>query len=146
MAGRRDARGVTVAVRALMLGVDHLRRSLAERYDVSVPGLITLAELRQWGPLTPKSIGDLLGWSTGGVTSLLDRLEHAGHVKRTPNPADRRSVLIEPTAQGNRIMEQAFTRLDIAIADAMDTSKVDREQLIAFLETTAANLAEAVDE
>lgn len=43
--------------------------------------------------------GDLARWSgltTGGVTVVLDRLEKAGYVKRQPNPADRRSILVQP--------------------------------------------------
>jgi DNA-binding MarR family transcriptional regulator len=43
--------------------------------------------------------GDLARWSgltTGGVTVVLDRLEKAGYIKRQPNPADRRSVLVQP--------------------------------------------------
>lgn len=36
-----------------------------------------------------------LGKST--LTSLLDRLEHAGHVRRVRSDADRRMILIEPT-------------------------------------------------
>ena len=37
------------------------------------------------------------------ITRLLDQLERKGHIRRTPNPNDRRSVLIELTESGAEI-------------------------------------------
>ena len=34
------------------------------------------------------------------MTNRLDRLEHAGLVRRLPDPADRRGTLVEPTEAG----------------------------------------------
>lgn len=49
---------------------------------------------------TPGELGRQLGLTTGATTNLLDRIEAAGLVRRTPNPADRRSVLLEATEEG----------------------------------------------
>ncbi|WP_078910043.1 MarR family winged helix-turn-helix transcriptional regulator [Streptomyces sp. NRRL S-87] len=38
-----------------------------------------------------------VGLDPSTVTKMLQRLEHAGHVRRRPDPADRRAVLIEAT-------------------------------------------------
>lgn len=43
---------------------------------------------------TAKSIADHLGISTAATTKLLDRLERANHVHRTPHPHDRRALAI----------------------------------------------------
>jgi DNA-binding MarR family transcriptional regulator len=50
--------------------------------------------LQLYGPSTPSSLTAWTGLSTGGVTVALDRLQKAGYIRREPNPADRRSLLI----------------------------------------------------
>ena len=40
------------------------------------------------------------------VTRLVDRLEKAGLASRRTNPDDRRSVLVQPTAKGRRVLRQ----------------------------------------
>lgn len=39
--------------------------------------------------------------STGAMTNRLDKLEARGLIKRTPDPQDRRGVLLEVTAEGD---------------------------------------------
>jgi len=48
--------------------------------------------------ITPRELADRLGFTTGSVTTMLDRLEHKGYVARHPHPTDRRKVLVLPTA------------------------------------------------
>jgi DNA-binding MarR family transcriptional regulator len=45
------------------------------------------------------------------VTRLVDRLERAGLVERLPNPADRRSVLVRATAEGQRVFAAVTPKL-----------------------------------
>jgi DNA-binding MarR family transcriptional regulator len=55
--------------------------------------------------------GDLARWSgltTGGVTVVLDRLEKAGYINRQPNPADRRSTLVQPVTAGLRKLQPIY--------------------------------------
>ena len=54
----------------------------------------------------PASIGDLVrvfGIKQSTFTSLLDRLEQAGFVRRTINPGDRRSFLIHISDEGREL-------------------------------------------
>ncbi len=46
------------------------------------------------GAVSAGRIAEHTGLTTGAVTGMIDRLTRAGYVERTPNPADRRSVLI----------------------------------------------------
>ncbi|MEU4264512.1 helix-turn-helix domain-containing protein [Streptomyces sp. NPDC025273] len=52
-------------------------------------------------PLTPGRLRDHLGLTSGAVTACLDRLERAGHIRRSRDSADRRVVHLhyEPTAR-----------------------------------------------
>ncbi len=49
--------------------------------------------------------------TTGAMTSRLDRLERAGLIRRTPDPADRRGVLIRLTPRGSKVARQALQEL-----------------------------------
>ena len=45
------------------------------------------------------------------TTRLIDRLEKAGLAERLPNPADRRSVLVRATVDGNRVFAAVTPKL-----------------------------------
>jgi DNA-binding MarR family transcriptional regulator len=53
--------------------------------------------MRAEGPITAGRLAELSGLSTGAVTGVIDRLEHAGFVRRVRDPHDRRKVLVEVT-------------------------------------------------
>jgi DNA-binding MarR family transcriptional regulator len=49
--------------------------------------------------------------TTGAMTALLDRLERAGLIRRPPDPADRRGVLVRLTPRGSKVARQALQEL-----------------------------------
>ncbi|MEU0564944.1 MarR family transcriptional regulator [Nonomuraea sp. NPDC005983] len=51
------------------------------------------------GPLTSGELSTQTGLTTGATTRLIDRLEKGGHVRRVPDPADRRKVIVETSGQ-----------------------------------------------
>ncbi|GGU45983.1 MarR family winged helix-turn-helix transcriptional regulator [Lentzea flava] len=51
------------------------------------------------GPMTPGELSAQTGLTTGPTTRLIDRLEEAGFVRRTPSPDDRRKVIVELLAE-----------------------------------------------
>ncbi len=53
-----------------------------------------------------------LGITTGGTSKLVDRIEASGYCRRLPNPADRRSSLLELTPKGQRMLAEAGVALD----------------------------------
>jgi DNA-binding MarR family transcriptional regulator len=58
------------------------------------------------GGVRPSDLADGLVVETQSITGLLDRMERSGLVRRVPNPEDRRSVFVEPTAKAR----EAFDR------------------------------------
>jgi len=48
----------------------------------------------------------------GGAGKLIDRIEASGYCRRRPNPADRRSSLLELTPAGRRLLADARTAFD----------------------------------
>jgi DNA-binding MarR family transcriptional regulator len=61
---------------------------------------LSVSDLRAWdllvsyGPMSASEFADLTGLTAGAVTGLIDRLAKAGAVKRSPDPKDRRKVII----------------------------------------------------
>ena len=60
--------------------------------------------------MSPTELSEIVVRSSGGMTQILDRLEHAGLIARTPDPADRRKVLIALTDEGMRTADAANAR------------------------------------
>ena len=53
-----------------------------------------------------------LGITTGGTSKLVDRVEASGYCRRLPNPADRRSSLLELTSEGRHMLAAAGVAFD----------------------------------
>lgn len=76
---------------------------------VSAAGGLVLGLLRDNGPLSPSEIGARLIVTRATVTGVVDSLERRGFVRRSPNPADRRSLLVELTPEGRDVVGQVRT-------------------------------------
>jgi DNA-binding MarR family transcriptional regulator len=59
------------------------------------------------GPLTPGELADWMAAPLTTVSSYVKRFEARGHVRRIPNPDDRRSYRLALTAQGAKSHERA---------------------------------------
>jgi DNA-binding MarR family transcriptional regulator len=74
------------------------RQAVAERIGLAGTDVECLDILQDEGRATVGRLAELTGLTTGSATRMVDRLEQAGYVKRIPDPADRRRVLVEPAA------------------------------------------------
>ena len=67
-----------------------------------------LATLRRHGPpfqLRPTDLTNASMLTSSGTTKRLDKLEHAGLIARSPDPADRRGTIITLTAAGRELID-----------------------------------------
>ncbi|SNS30120.1 MarR family winged helix-turn-helix transcriptional regulator [Actinoplanes regularis] len=79
-------------------------------YGIGRPEFDVLATLRRAGRpyrLSPGALAASMMLSTGGTTARIDRLEKAGLVARSPDPSDRRGVLVSLTDRGLEVVDQA---------------------------------------
>jgi DNA-binding MarR family transcriptional regulator len=88
---------VTDSLRALSTEIDRLDQAAADRYGLNRTDMRALDIINRSGPLAPTDLARLLGFTTGGVTTVLDRLEQAGYIRRRPASGDRRRLLVEVT-------------------------------------------------
>lgn len=71
------------------------RNAIARRLGLNITDSECLSILSIKGTLAPTELAHYTGLTTGSTTAMLDRLEKAGYIRRRPNPADRRGILIE---------------------------------------------------
>jgi DNA-binding MarR family transcriptional regulator len=86
----------------------------ARACELGATDLYALNILQLTGPMTPGELGTRTGLTTGPTTRLIDRLEQAGYVRRTPSPDDRRKVIVEPVgkpADLDRVMAPARQKI-----------------------------------
>jgi DNA-binding MarR family transcriptional regulator len=62
-----------------------------------------LTYLDRYGPASIRDLLRVFGLKQSTFTSLLDRLEAQGCVRRTTNPGDRRSFLVHVTPSGRKL-------------------------------------------
>ena len=98
----------------LLLCAGHLERAIVEAlqpFGLSFGDFDVLNTLRRRGDdegTNPRDLARSSLITSGAMTSRLDRLERAGLVRRGPDPADRRGVLVRLTEQGERLAEQSL--------------------------------------
>jgi DNA-binding MarR family transcriptional regulator len=104
-------RRVGMSLRALGSDLDALDEAVAARFGLHRTDLRCLEIVGRGGPLSAGALAEQAGLSTSAVTSVIDRAERAGHLRRLSDPQDRRRVLVEVTEQGRQRGRQAFSGL-----------------------------------
>jgi DNA-binding MarR family transcriptional regulator len=98
----------------------HILRSLFQRHSDAVLsqwGLNfnsygVLATLRRVGApyeLAPTELAQTLGFTAGGMSNLIARLEEQDLLRRTQDATDRRCVRVRLTPKGKRVADEAAT-------------------------------------
>jgi DNA-binding MarR family transcriptional regulator len=85
------------------------------------------------GALPLAHLGKLLQVHQTSVTSLVDRLEAQGLIKRTPHPTDRRSTIAQITPTGRSHLQKAIKRLNSELFRDLGLTGDEVQTLIALL-------------
>jgi DNA-binding MarR family transcriptional regulator len=89
----------------------HLREFLRVQHDTTLPRFDVMAALyRRREGVTMSELSRLLLVSNGNATTVVDRLENDGLVRRTPSETDRRTVFVALTPEGLRQFEGLATQ------------------------------------
>jgi DNA-binding MarR family transcriptional regulator len=85
--------------------------------------------------VTPGGLSSMLGLSAPATSAMLDRLERAGHVTRSPHPDDRRSVVVDVTDHAMDVGGRMFATLAAHLAPVVASrSEEELAVIAAFLE------------
>lgn len=82
---------------------------------------------------TPSRLAPWLGTDNAGITRLLDRLEAKGLIERRMNPADRRAIVVQPTAAGQALVPQLVPAFREVIAQLLDGFATDELPMLESL-------------
>lgn len=121
------------AVYSAGIAIQRVYKPLLDRLGLTYPQYLVLNVLwrqddeKEQG-LTVGGIAEALALESSTLTPLLKRLEAAGHVRRTRNPANERQVVVTLTAQGRALRTEAGC-LGHALAAAADQPPADLARL-----------------
>ena len=117
--------------------LDKARREAFTAHAIETWEFDVLAALRRAGrpyQLTPGALLRQTMVTSGTMTNRVDRLAQRGFVERSPDPSDRRGVLVRLTTTGKRAVDGAFETLLESERDLLsDLAPEDRGQLAALL-------------
>jgi DNA-binding MarR family transcriptional regulator len=105
-------------------------QSVAIRLGLSESDIDALELLIDSGAATAGRLAEAMGLTSGAVTRVIDRLEQAGYVRRTPDPADRRRVVIEVVPERIASVESLLESLERAFATEAARYSADQLETI----------------
>ena len=125
-----------------------LDRRIAATFGISQAAATALAVIDGAGaPLTPTQVAGRVLIASATTTATLDLLERRGWIRRVPNPADRRSVLIEITPEGRATTDQLLPGIRAVEQGIMSALTHDeREYLLDLLAKILTRTAEVAAE
>jgi DNA-binding MarR family transcriptional regulator len=125
-----------------------LDRRIAATFGISQAAATALAVIDGAGtPLTPSQVADRVLTASATMTATLDLLERRGWIRRVPNPADRRSVLIEITPEGRATTDQLLPGIRAVEQGILSALTHDeREYLLDLLAKILTRTAEVAAE
>jgi DNA-binding MarR family transcriptional regulator len=107
-----------------------LGQTVAIRLGLSESDVEALELLVDTGAETAGRLAELMGLTTGAVTRMIDRLEQAGYVRRTTDPADRRRVVVEPVAKRLGEIEPLLEGVGAITARELERYTPEQRELI----------------
>lgn len=137
-----DPSALRVVGRILRLA-GHLERRANQalgEFDLPVGGFDVLGTLRRAGKpyaLTPTQLMRSTMLTSGAMTNRIDRLEKQGLVERSPDPNDRRSLLVCLTRKGLKVIDRA---VPVRFAEADDATSALSARESGMLETLLSKM------
>ncbi|MGW6419958.1 MarR family winged helix-turn-helix transcriptional regulator [Streptomyces sp. NPDC055055] len=127
-----DLQSFAVALRRTQGEINRLVHGFAQTQGLHPTDVQALAVvLDSAEPLTPGRLREHLGLTSGAVTACLDRLERAGHIRRSRDSADRRVVHVRYEEGAKAAARRYF--LPLAEAAERAREQFDAEELVVAL-------------
>lgn len=108
---RENVDSVLRSLRKVNIQGSFLGQTVAIRFGLSESDIETLEQLIDMGATTAGKLSEITGLTSGAVTRVIDRLEQAGYVRRVPDPADRRRVIVEVVPEKVAAVQSTLDRV-----------------------------------
>jgi DNA-binding MarR family transcriptional regulator len=114
--------------------LDDTDRQFFGEFGLSTRQFWALHHLDETDGMSMIDLSRLLFTDKSNVTAIVDRLEIAGLVKRSPAPQDRRVILLTLTPEGRRRHADVFAAHQTRIRELVDGDRAALRQAIDILE------------
>jgi DNA-binding MarR family transcriptional regulator len=104
----------TNSLRELILAAEHYRQVASAALELGTSDSQAVSYLYVRGAMGQTALGELLGYNTGTMTVLVDRLEREAIAERIPHPTDRRRLIVQLTEHGRVTVENTSRWLGYA--------------------------------
>jgi DNA-binding MarR family transcriptional regulator len=119
-------------LRDLTIQMALLSHQVGTQLDLRDTDLECLDLISRYGPIGPTALARRAGMHPATLTGVLDRLERGGWVVRTPNPTDRRSILVSIVEEKEAEVAFMFSGLHLAMDDVC--AQYDDEDLMVIVD------------
>lgn len=128
--GASAARPATRLLRDLLDVTDDFERSLGAQLTVNPTDLDAMQHLIMSGPLSPTDLAKRIGLSPAATTTVIDRLEALHHVRREPNPADRRGIRVVPSEASRARAMATIMPMIMGVDSVLDDFSPDEQHVV----------------
>jgi DNA-binding MarR family transcriptional regulator len=134
---------VIIALRRITRAADIHSHLLQRDFGVTGPQLSTLRVVHRMQPVSTGALARaaFIGYAT--LTGILDRLAEHGFVTRTRDPADRRTVILNMTKEGERLLASAPSLLQNQLRDELARMPATEQTTLLNALSRVANLMDA---
>src|SRR6185312_12140491 len=133
---RREERAMTgedflrLLVRTQIHLWDAADQALRSRHDLPLARYLPMRVIQQTPGCRIQDIAEQLAITNSGASQAVDKIEQAGHARRKPNPADRRSSVVELTEAGRELLKAAAETLDEEMRQRLSVlPETDRQRI-----------------
>ncbi|MEV7007036.1 MarR family winged helix-turn-helix transcriptional regulator [Streptosporangium sp. NPDC051022] len=120
---------------------NHLEQTVLRDTGLTWTGFVVMWVVWIWGESETRHVAAEAGIAKGTLTGVLKTLESYRYVRRMPNPADRRRVMVTLTPSGERLMRTLFpqfNREEAFVVKELDSGR--RRDLAASLRLVVQHL------
>lgn len=125
------------------LSMTRIYKPLLEPFGLTYPQYLVLTALSERDGLKVGELGERLQLETNTLTPLVKRLEAAGLVSRQRDAADERVVRVSLSAQGRKVISEAYGCIPQQVLSAMGMSEAELRDLNVRLRALQKALGEA---
>lgn len=130
---------VLTTLRRILRAISLRSKKLVQSYGLTSPQLVVLKEIKRSKELVTGQLAREVSLSQATVTSILDRLEKKGYVKRIRSAQDKRKVLVSLSEQGETVLAKTPSLLQEEFVEKFSALEAwEQSMLLSSLERLAS--------
>jgi len=128
-------------VRELSTAVVLFHEAVGARLGLSAADHKALGIIERDRTVAPSELATRLGLTRPAVTAMVDRLERAGYLQRSPDQADRRRVTLQLSGDRDLALTETYAALGSALSRGLASYRAtEQAAILSFLAAATATL------